>query len=423
MGWQSASDGDAIHDNVAGEISAITEKTTPVDADLVIIEDSAAANAKKKVQVGNLPGGGGGGGGTGAGFLVGFGEDNLAAALTDSQLYRQIQTVQAQIPVTATHAGSVIGVSVASSEARTAGTATFEVFKNGTGTGLTCILNGTDTQYASAVQATGVDTFVAGDRLDVRVSTDGSWTPTTADVEAAITVTAPGAPTVSEWVEYLAARQDDETSHTDDDFFASDSSGDYTTQTVSGTASWSIGRGLLSAYADNQTASDASAYLKSITSASAPMTIETRMTWTHPEDDFPRCGIMFTDGTATTSNCVINCMQGSDVDLEGKTFKVSAGTLTDIQADVSVDYFGGSTNNFHLSDQGVWYMRLIWKSSNTWQASFSLDGVQWFNDGMANQSKTMTPTHIGFLLTTSGMNQTYFAKFDYLRVYDSDLSV
>lgn len=53
-------DADAIHDNIAAEISAITEKTTPVSADLLIIEDSADSNNKKKVQVGNLPGGGGG---------------------------------------------------------------------------------------------------------------------------------------------------------------------------------------------------------------------------------------------------------------------------------------------------------------------------------------------------------------------------
>jgi len=52
-------DGTAIHDNVAAEISVITEKVTPVNADLVVIEDSAAANAKKRVQVGNLPGGSG----------------------------------------------------------------------------------------------------------------------------------------------------------------------------------------------------------------------------------------------------------------------------------------------------------------------------------------------------------------------------
>lgn len=50
-------DANAIHDNVAAEISAIAEKTTPVDADLVIIEDSADSYNKKKVQLGNLPGG------------------------------------------------------------------------------------------------------------------------------------------------------------------------------------------------------------------------------------------------------------------------------------------------------------------------------------------------------------------------------
>lgn len=53
--WQPADDPDAIHDNVAAEISAITEKTLPVAADLLLIEDSAASNAKKRLQIGNLP--------------------------------------------------------------------------------------------------------------------------------------------------------------------------------------------------------------------------------------------------------------------------------------------------------------------------------------------------------------------------------
>lgn len=50
----------AIHDNVSGEINAITEKGTPVDADLVICEDSEDSYSKKKVQMSNLLGGGGG---------------------------------------------------------------------------------------------------------------------------------------------------------------------------------------------------------------------------------------------------------------------------------------------------------------------------------------------------------------------------
>lgn len=55
-------DTDAIHDNVAGEINAITEKTLPVNNDILVIEDSEASYAKKRVKVGNLPSGGGGGG-------------------------------------------------------------------------------------------------------------------------------------------------------------------------------------------------------------------------------------------------------------------------------------------------------------------------------------------------------------------------
>jgi hypothetical protein len=56
--WSSgggATDVDAIHDNVAGEIEAITEKADPIASDIVLIEDSADGFNKKQVQLGNLP--------------------------------------------------------------------------------------------------------------------------------------------------------------------------------------------------------------------------------------------------------------------------------------------------------------------------------------------------------------------------------
>lgn len=53
-GGGAGSDTTAIHDNTASEISAITEKTAPVGADIVIIEDSANSNNKKKVQFTNF---------------------------------------------------------------------------------------------------------------------------------------------------------------------------------------------------------------------------------------------------------------------------------------------------------------------------------------------------------------------------------
>ena len=49
------SDPDAVHVNVAGEIVGVTEKANGVAADLIIIEDSADSNNKKRLQLGNIP--------------------------------------------------------------------------------------------------------------------------------------------------------------------------------------------------------------------------------------------------------------------------------------------------------------------------------------------------------------------------------
>ena len=56
----AGTDTTAIHDNVSGEIVTITEKVSPVGADVLLIEDSADSNNKKRVQITNLPGGGSG---------------------------------------------------------------------------------------------------------------------------------------------------------------------------------------------------------------------------------------------------------------------------------------------------------------------------------------------------------------------------
>lgn len=58
-GGGSGNDADAIHDDVASEILAVALKSTPVSADLLLIEDSADAYAKKRITVGTLGVGGG----------------------------------------------------------------------------------------------------------------------------------------------------------------------------------------------------------------------------------------------------------------------------------------------------------------------------------------------------------------------------
>jgi len=52
----AGSDTTAIHDNAANEISAVTDKASPHNDDMVIIEDSQALNVKKSVKFSNFPG-------------------------------------------------------------------------------------------------------------------------------------------------------------------------------------------------------------------------------------------------------------------------------------------------------------------------------------------------------------------------------
>lgn len=88
----------------------------------------------------------------------------------------------------ATTDGSITKVCVYSNAARSAGTLTVEVHVNGSATGLQAQLNGTDTTFAVGSQTSDKDLFVAGDRLDIRITTDGSWSPTTADIRASLEV-------------------------------------------------------------------------------------------------------------------------------------------------------------------------------------------------------------------------------------------
>lgn len=55
MGWHPLTDPDAIHDNVAGEIAAVAAKATPTTSDLLLIEDAADSNNKKRITLGGLP--------------------------------------------------------------------------------------------------------------------------------------------------------------------------------------------------------------------------------------------------------------------------------------------------------------------------------------------------------------------------------
>lgn len=113
-------------------------------------------------------------------------QDDVAASQTDVALGLGLAVTRTERIMT--RAGSVLGVVVYSNEARTAGTATVEVTINGTGTGLTAVLDGTDTQTAIATQAKDTDAFSAGQRIGVQITTSADWAPTTADLTVEVLI-------------------------------------------------------------------------------------------------------------------------------------------------------------------------------------------------------------------------------------------
>ena len=51
----TGTDSDAVHVNVGSEISGVTAKATPTTSDLLLIEDVADSNNKKKITIGDIP--------------------------------------------------------------------------------------------------------------------------------------------------------------------------------------------------------------------------------------------------------------------------------------------------------------------------------------------------------------------------------
>jgi hypothetical protein len=228
---------------------------------------------------------------------------------------------------------------------------------------------------------------------------------------------------VPEWMSYLTTRQADETPHIDDDFFGSDTSADYTEVTPTGTVNWTFARGRLAARADGQDSADGAVLLKPITTASAPMTIETRISHRGVFDpaDFLMSGLCFTDGTAVGSLIVTQHIYTDTITPFMSTRMLTSspweGNINNV-----VDNGAPTFTNFHTSD--AVYLRLIWVSANTWAWTVSTNGEDWTDLADAAEAVTMTPTHIGLLVSDWGSAATdSMCTFDYLRVYDTDLSV
>lgn len=118
--------------------------------------------------------------------IDGFWQDNVAASQTAVVLAYGAVAARTEVPMPAS--GAVIGIVVFSNAARTNGTLTVDATINGTVTGCTAVLDGTNTTTKATRQGNSADKFTAGQRIGVKITTDGTWAPTTADIDVAVLV-------------------------------------------------------------------------------------------------------------------------------------------------------------------------------------------------------------------------------------------
>ena len=257
------------------------------------------------------------------------------------------------------------------------------------------------------------------DTADARLGVGSNDQVLTADSAVGLGVkwAAVGGASVPAWISYLLERQGGETGHADDDFFDADSSADYTETADSGTAVWTYGTyDVLSVAFDNQDTTSWATSLKAIPGAGVPITIESHfMNTAVINSGFAFVGLCFTSGTAIGSEIAAYGVGHTGVDTT-RWGRFNADGDTIASADwASVRGVADTNRGFGL--------RVIWSAADTFALSISGDFVNWTDFDFADLTRTFTPTHMGFVVGTYGSVSTSVATFDYLRVYESDLSV
>lgn len=138
------------------------------------------------VDIAGCPGPGGMGAGGGAIATLysppeQWGQQNVTANQVNTPLSALVSTNFDETRMM--RPGSIVGLCARLTEAITAGQLTVQITINGAPAALQLVM-ASPTQQASITQGLGVDTYVAGDLIGMRISTDAGFLPITTDLEA-----------------------------------------------------------------------------------------------------------------------------------------------------------------------------------------------------------------------------------------------
>lgn len=202
---------------------------------------------------------------------------------------------------------------------------------------------------------------------------------------------------------------DDSVTAYDDEFDDEDMSG-WVQVTPTGTASWKETRGVMSARYHTQTASDCAALLHSLDGLSYPLYIVTAVRSFSFNQNFNRRGLVFSQGTTTTSPCIW-MMPYASLNTYTNTLSLGSGTFTNVS----------TTHYAYTHYQPIWggwlYQRLDWIATNLFRAWYSVDGISWTDLGQGTFTPAISPTHYGLGVSTWGGTGVSMSTFDFFRTY------
>lgn len=186
----------------------------------------------------------------------------------------------------------------------------------------------------------------------------------------------------------------------------------FTTQTVTGSATWAENGGAVQVLATNQTADDVSAELIAQTISIgdswvvAVNTMFIQNDSTNAASGSRFLGILMTDGTATTSNAVCGHIQIDNAATQLGLLVGRTGTLT------NVNTAAPWVSNNQITGMGGWlFVKLKYSAANTFQLSFGPSPYQLSAMGEADISKTMTPSHVGIFVSNTSANGIALGMF------------
>lgn len=123
--------------------------------------------------------------------------------------------------------------------------------------------------------------------------------------------------------------------------------------------------------------------------------------------NFPMAAVILSDGTT----------HGAGVQVYAASFGFNSFPGRDIECRRHTNWTTstvGATLNLGSLTSSALHMRLKWVAANSFQTSYSPDGVSWLD--MAAQAFTCTPTHLGLAVSTWAGAGDFIWAFDYFRV-------